>query len=189
MNAKRFIHPSAVVDEDSIVGEGTRIWHWCHIMGGTIIGENCNIGENAFIESGVRLGNNVKVKNNVALYTGIECEDDVFLGPNCVFTNVSNPRSFIERKKEFKKTIVKKGATIGANATIVCGHDIGEYAFVGAGSVVTKNVPPYTMVIGNPAKFYSYVCKCGCKLDKKMHCPSCGAQYEFIDGIIHPKAS
>ena len=114
------------------------------------IGENCNIGENAFIESGVVLGNNVKVKNNVALYTGIICEDDVFLGPNCVFTNVANPRSFIERKNEFMRTIIKKGATIGATATIVCGHDVGEYAFVGAGSVVTKTVPAYTMVVGNP---------------------------------------
>ena len=177
-----FIHPSAVIDDGTCIGDGTRIWHWCHIMGGVVVGENCNIGENAFIESGVVLGNNVKVKNNVALYTGITCEDDVFLGPNCVFTNVANPRSFIERKNEFKKTIIKKGATIGANATIVCGHDVGEYAFVGAGSVVTKDVLPYTMVVGNPARFYSYVCKCGVKLNEKLSCTACGLKYDRING-------
>ena len=182
-----FIHPSAVIDEGASVGEGTRVWHWCHIMKGAIIGDNCNIGENAFIESGVKLGNGVKVKNNVALYTGIECEDNVFLGPNCVFTNVSNPRSFIERKNEFKKTIIRRGATIGANATIVCGHDIGEYAFVGAGSVVTKTVPPYTMVVGNPAKFYSYVCSCGYKLDPNLICPNCKKEYIFDNNEIKPK--
>lgn len=176
--SEKFIHSSAVVDEGAIIGEGTRVWHWCHIMNGVEIGNNCNIGENAFIENGVKLGNGVKVKNNVALYTGIVCEDDVFLGPNCVFTNVSNPRSFIERKNEFKKTIIKKGATIGANATIVCGNDVEEYAFVGAGSVVTKTVPAYTMVIGNPAKFYSYVCKCGVKLDEQLKCPACQMKYK-----------
>lgn len=182
-----FKHETAIVDEGSIVGEKTRIWHWCHIMPGTVIGDNCNIGENAFIETGVKLGNNVKVKNNVALYDGIECEDNVFLGPNCVFTNVSNPRSFIERKNEFKKTIVHQGATIGANATIVCGHDIGEYAFVGAGSVVTKTVPPYTMVVGNPARFYGHVCKCGCQLDKNLKCEACGQQYHADEnGTIYP---
>lgn len=173
----KYIHPSAVVDDGAIIGEGTRIWHWCHIMSGVEIGCNCNIGENAFIETGVKLGNGVKVKNNVALYTGIECEDDVFLGPNCVFTNVSNPRSFIERKTEFKKTIIRKGATIGANATIVCGHNVEEYAFVGAGSIVTKTVPAYSMVIGNPAKFYAYVCKCGVKLNKELQCPACSLKY------------
>lgn len=181
--AAKFIHPSAVVDDGAKVGEGTRVWHWCHIMGGAEIGENCNIGENAFIEGGVKLGNGVKVKNNVALYTGIECEDDAFLGPNCVFTNVANPRSFIERKNEFKKTIIRKGATIGANATIVCGHDVGEYAFVGAGSVVTKTVPAYTMVVGNPAKFYSYVCKCGVKLNIELVCPACKKKYRKINDI------
>lgn len=178
---KKFIHPTAVVDDGAFVGEGTRVWHWCHIMKDVQIGDNCNIGENAFIESGVVLGSNVKVKNNVALYTGIICEDDVFLGPNCVFTNVANPRSFIERKNEFKKTIIRKGATIGANATIVCGHDVEEYAFVGAGSVVTKTVPAYTMVVGNPAKFYSYVCKCGVKLNHDLLCPACGRKYRKIE--------
>ena len=125
---KYFIHPTAIVDEGSMIGDGTRIWHWCHIMNGVKIGEHCNIGENAFIETGVKIGNHVKIKNNVAIYTGVICEDNVFLGPNCVFTNVGNPRSFIERKSEFKKTVIHEGATIGANATIVCGNDIGAYA-------------------------------------------------------------
>jgi len=183
-----FVHPTAIVDEGAEVGAGTRIWHWSHIMSGTKVGKNCNIGENAFVENGVVLGDNVKVKNNVALYTGLECEDNVFIGPNAVFTNVANPRSFIERKNEFKKTIIRQGATIGANATIVCGHDIGEYAFVGAGSVVTKTVPAYTMVIGNPAKWYAYVCKCGCKLNTSLICTSCGKKYEANDkGEISPR--
>lgn len=172
-----FVHETAIVDEGSKIGKGTRIWNWCHIMKGVKVGKNCNIGENAFIETGVEIGDNVKVKNNVALYTGVICEDNVFLGPNCVFTNVANPRSFIERKTEFKKTIIKEGATIGANATIVCGHNIGKYAFVGAGSVVTKTVPDYTMVVGNPAKFYAHVCTCGCKLNKNLECTSCGKVY------------
>ena len=174
---KYFCHDTAIVDEGADVGEGTRIWQWCHLMKGSTVGKNCNIGENAFIETGVVLGNNVKVKNNVALYTGFKCEDNVFIGPNAVFTNVSNPRSFIERKFEFKETIVKEGATIGANATIVCGHDIGKYAFIGAGSVVTKEVPDYTMVVGNPARKYAYVCKCGCKLNTNLVCIGCGKKY------------
>lgn len=184
--SETFIHPTAIVDEGAVIGEGTRIWHHCHIMKGVIVGKGCNIGENAFLESGVRLGNNVKVKNNVAIYTGVMAEDDVFLGPNCVFTNVNNPRSFIDRKAEFKETIVRKGATIGANATVVCGHDIGEYAFVGAGSVVTKSVPPYTMVVGNPAKVYAYVCRCGVKLDDNLECGVCNAKYRKVEGVIRP---
>ena len=178
MSNEYFVHPTAMIDEGSVIGEGTRIWHWCHIMRGVTVGKYCNIGENAFIETGVVLGNNVKVKNNVALYTGVRCEDNVFIGPNAVFTNVANPRSFIERKSEFKETTIREGATIGANATIVCGHDIGRYAFIGAGSVVTKEVPDYTMVIGNPARFYAHVCKCGCKLDKNLYCRACGLQYK-----------
>lgn len=174
-------HQTAIVDEPSIIGCGTRIWHWSHVMSNSKIGNNCNIGENAFIESGVILGNNVKVKNNVALYSGVECEDDVFLGPNCVFTNVLNPRSFINRKDQFKKTIVKKGATIGANSTIICGVSIGEYALVGAGSVVTKSVEPYTLVVGNPARFMSFICECGSKLDEKYVCKNCGKEYLLID--------
>ena len=186
-NEKVFIHPTSIIDEGCEIGEGTRVWHWCHLMGDVKVGRNCNIGEHAFIENGVRLGDRVKVKNNVAVYSGVVCEDDVFLGPNCVFTNVANPRSFIERKAEFKKTLIKKGATIGANATIVCGNDINEYAFVGAGSVVTKSVPAYTMVIGNPAKFYAHVCKCGVKLNKNLVCPACGAKYTASEsGEISP---
>lgn len=187
MNKPFFIHQTAIVDDGAIIGEGTRIWHWCHIMGGTHIGTNCNIGESVFIETGVYLGNNVKVKNNVALYTGLTCEDNVFIGPNAVFTNVVNPRSFINRKNEFKTTLIKEGATIGANATIVCGHDIGKYAFIGAGSVVTKTVPDYTMVVGNPAKPFAHVCKCGCILDLNLTCKECGKQY-FADetGAIIP---
>ncbi len=176
-----YVHETAVIDEGAEIGSGTRIWHWCHVMKGAKIGANCNIGENAFIESGVILGNHVKVKNNVALYTGVICEDNVFIGPNAVFTNVANPRSFIERKSEFKATLIKEGATIGANATIVCGHCIGKYAFIGAGSVVTKEVPDYTMVVGNPAKFSAYVCKCGCKLNSELECASCGEKYKKDD--------
>ena len=172
-----YVHPTAMIDKGAEVGDGTRIWLWCHLRKGSKVGENCNIGENAFIEEGVVLGDNVKVKNNVALYTGLICENNVFIGPNAVFTNVANPRSFIERKSEIKKTIIKEGATIGANATIVCGHNIGKYAFVGAGSVVTKSVPDYTMVVGNPAKAYAYVCKCGFKLDTNLVCTSCGQKY------------
>ena len=140
MDKDTFLHETASVDPGSEIGRGTRVWHWCHIMRGVKIGKNCNIGENAFLETGVEIGDNVKIKNNVALYTGIVCEDDVFLGPNCVFTNVANPRSFIERKNEFKKTVIRRGATIGANATIVCGHNVGLYAFVGAGSDRTSVV-------------------------------------------------
>ena len=183
-----YVHPTAIIDDGCEIGDKTRIWHWCHIMKDVKIGSSCNIGEHAFIESGVKIGNGVKIKNNVAIYTGVECEDDVFLGPNCVFTNVANPRSFIERKNEFKSTIIKKGATIGANATIVCGNNIEEYAFVGAGSVVTKTVPAYTMVIGNPAKFYSYVCKCGVKLDEDMICSACNTKYTIDnDGQVQEK--
>lgn len=174
----RFVHEDAIVEDGAIIGRGTRIWSWSHIMKDVIIGENCNIGEHVFVENGVRLGDGVKVKNNVALYTGVICENNVFLGPNCVFTNVVNPRSFIEKKKEFQHTHIRKGATIGANATIICGNEVGEYAFVGAGSVVTKNVPAYTMVVGNPARFHGYVCRCGEKLDENLYCTACKEKYE-----------
>lgn len=183
-----YAHPTAVIDEGAEIGEGTRIWHWCHLRKGCKVGKNCNIGENAFLEEGVILGNGVKVKNNVALYTGLICEDHVFIGPNAVFTNVANPRSFINRKAEFKNTLIKEGATVGANATIVCGNNIGRYAFIGAGSVVTKNVPDYTMVVGNPARPYAYVCKCGFKLDSNMICNNCGERYKFTSkGIVTPE--
>ena len=155
------IHPTAVVDEGAMIGAGTKIWHFSHIMPEAVIGENCVIGQNVMIAPQVVLGNQVKVQNNVSVYTGVVCEDDVFLGPGCVFTNVINPRSFIERKNEFRSTLVKKGASIGANATILCGITIGEYAMIGAGSVVTKDVPPYTLIVGNPGKPIDWVDKEG----------------------------
>jgi len=154
-------HPTAVIDEGAVIGNGTKIWHFSHIMSGATIGENCVIGQNVLVSPQAVLGNNVKVQNNVSVYTGVICEDDVFLGPGCVFTNVINPRSFISRKEEFRPTLVKKGATIGANATVVCGVTIGEYAMIGAGAVVTKNVPDYALVVGNPGRQTGWVDKEG----------------------------
>jgi len=154
-------HPTAVIDEGATIGQGTKIWHFSHIMPGAIIGENCTIGQNVLVSSQAALGNNVKVQNNVSVYTGVVCEDDVFLGPSCVFTNVINPRSFISRKEEFRPTLVKKGATIGANATIICGVTIGEYALIGAGAVVTKDVPDYALIVGNPGRQIGWVDKEG----------------------------
>lgn len=174
------MHESSYVDENAAIGKGTRIWQFCTVMGNVSIGENCNIGQNVFIENGVQIGNGVKIKNNVSLYSGVICEDHVFLGPSCVFTNVLNPRSFIERKKEFKKTIIKKGATIGANVTIVCGNTIGRYALIGAGAVITTDVPDYGLVFGNPGSMKGYVCQCGIKLirkDSKYQCPKCKKEY------------
>jgi UDP-2-acetamido-3-amino-2,3-dideoxy-glucuronate N-acetyltransferase len=159
-----FAHPTALIDEGSIIGKGTKVWHFSHVMPNCKLGENCNIGQNVVISPGVELGKNVKVQNNVSIYTGVICDDDVFLGPSMVFTNVINPRSAINRKNEYAKTHVGKGASIGANATIVCGHDIGEYAFIGAGAVVTKNVPPYSLWVGNPAKQMGWISEYGHRL-------------------------
>jgi UDP-2-acetamido-3-amino-2,3-dideoxy-glucuronate N-acetyltransferase len=159
-----FAHPTAVIDEGSIIGKGTKIWHFSHVMSNCVIGENCNLGQNVVISPDVVLGNNVKVQNNVSIYTGVICEDDVFLGPSMVFTNVINPRSAINRKNQFAKTLVKKGASIGANATIICGIEIGEYAFIGAGSVVTREVPPFALVMGNPARQTGWLSERGHKL-------------------------
>jgi UDP-2-acetamido-3-amino-2,3-dideoxy-glucuronate N-acetyltransferase len=176
-----FAHPSAVIDGNCEIGEGTKIWHFSHIMSGSIIGRKCNIGQNVVISPQVVLGNNVKVQNNVSIYTGVTCEDDVFLGPSMVFTNVINPRSAVPRKEEYKKTIVRKGATIGANATIVCGNEIGQYAMIGAGAVVTREVPPYALVYGNPARQKGWVSEYGHKLefDEKGigKCPESGDTY------------
>lgn len=175
-----WVHSTSLIDKSTTIGTGTRIWQFCNIMSDVSIGANCNIGQGAFIESGVVIGNGVKVKNNVALYKGVICEDDVFIGPNCVFTNVINPRSFINRKDEFKSTILRKGATIGANATVVCGHVIGQYALVGAGSVVTKDVPNYGIVMGNPAYLAGYVCQCGerlCDVEDRYYCSKCDKVY------------
>ncbi len=178
---KYFIHPSSFVDEGCEIGAGVKVWHFCHIMKGCIIGENCNIGQNVVISPKVILGKNVRVQNNVSIYEGVICEDDVFLGPSMVFTNVINPRSAVSRKEEFKKTIVKKGASIGANATIVCGNNIGEYAFIGAGAVVTKEVLPYSLVVGNPARHTGWMSEHGMKLSFDKNniavCPESNQEY------------
>lgn len=184
-----YVHESSYVDEPCKIGEGTKIWHFSHIMSGSQIGCNCNIGQNVVISPEVIIGNNVKIQNNVSVYTGVICEDDVFLGPSAVFTNVINPRSHIIRRNEYRKTIVKKGASIGANATIICGHNIGRYALVGAGAVVTKDIPDFALVVGNPARITDWVCKCGENLQfthneelvsgtiRKTFCNKCGSTY------------
>ena len=182
-------HPSAIIDEGCEIGIGTKIWHFAHIMPNCKLGENCNIGQNVVISPEVILGNNVKVQNNISIYTGVVCEDDVFLGPSMVFTNVVNPRSAINRKNQYSKTIVKKGATIGANATIVCGHDIGRYAFIGAGAVVTKSVPDYALVFGNPAKQTGWMSEYGHKLkfDKEGNatCEESQEKYKLLNGQVN----
>ena len=185
-----FVHESSYIDEPCKIGKGTKIWHFSHIMKNCEIGENCNVGQNVVISPDVIIGNNVKIQNNVSVYTGVICEDDVFLGPSCVFTNVINPRSFISRKDEYRKTIVKKGASIGANSTIVCGHNIGKYAFIGAGSVVTKDVPDYALVLGNPARIKNYVCECSEKMefiDNYFKCEKCGKEYILNNGKVERK--
>ena len=181
MEKEYFIHPTAVVDEPVKMGKGTKIWHFTHIMSGARIGENCIIGQNVFIGSGAVLGNNIKVQNNVSIYDGVILEDHVFCGPSMVFTNVFNPRSFISRKKEFRNTLVKRGATVGANVTIVCGNTIGQYAFIGAGSVVTRDVPDYGLVYGNPGKVKGWVCQCAEEIifrSGKAKCLMCGRKYK-----------
>jgi len=183
-----FAHETAVVDEGCEIGAGTKIWHFSHIMPGCKLGEGCNIGQNVVVSPDVILGNNVKVQNNVSIYTGVICEDDVFLGPSCVFTNVTNPRSGVNRRGQYETTTVKFGASIGANATIVCGHDIGRFAFIGAGAVVTKTVPDYALVVGNPAKQLGWMSEYGHRLefDAEGHatCPESGEQYQLANGIV-----
>lgn len=174
-----FIHESSYIDSNVVIGRGTKIWHFCHIMEGSVIGDNCNIGQNVVIGPDVQIGNNVKIQNNVSVYKGVIIEDDVFCGPSCVFTNVFNPRSAVPRMKEIRSTLVEKGVTIGANATIICGIKIGRYAFVGAGSVVTKGVPNYSLVYGNPARIKGWICECGNKLylQKIDRCKYCKKRY------------
>lgn len=183
-----FAHETAVIDDGCIIGEGTKIWHFSHIMPNCTIGDKCNIGQNVVVSPDVVLGKNVKVQNNVSIYTGVICEDDVFLGPSMVFTNVINPRSAVIRKNEYAKTVVKKGASIGANATIVCGHDIGEYAFIGAGAVVTKTVPAYALVVGNPARQIGWMSEHGHRLefgvDNIAICESSGQKYILENKLV-----
>jgi UDP-2-acetamido-3-amino-2,3-dideoxy-glucuronate N-acetyltransferase len=184
-----FAHPTAIIDNDSQIGEGAKIWHFCHLMRGCSIGANCSLGQNVFVASNVVLGRNVKVQNNVSLYEGVICEDDVFLGPSMVFTNVINPRSAVNRKDEYQRTIVRKGATIGANATIICGNEIGSFAFVGAGAVVTKPVLPYALVVGNPAKQIGWVSEMGHRLhfdeDGVAICRESNETYQLQNNSIH----
>ncbi len=184
-----FIHESSYVDEGCQIGSGTKIWHFSHIMRGCTIGENCNIGQNVVISPDVVLGCNVKIQNNVSVYTGVHCEDDVFLGPSMVFTNVINPRSAISRKSEYRETIIRRGASVGANATIVCGHELGEYCLIGAGSVVTRDVPPYALMVGNPARRVGWVSRYGEKLhfdeSGRATCPATGEVYVLENNLVH----
>jgi len=183
-----YAHPSAIIDEGCNIGAGTKIWHFSHIMSNCVIGEQCNIGQNVVVSPEVVLGRNVKVQNNVSIYTGVQCEDDVFLGPSMVFTNVINPRSAVNRKNQYARTIVRKGASIGANATIVCGHDIGRFAFIGAGAVVTKTVPDFALVVGNPARQTGWMSEFGHKLkfdsSGKAVCPESNDQYLLKNGLV-----
>jgi UDP-2-acetamido-3-amino-2,3-dideoxy-glucuronate N-acetyltransferase len=183
-----YAHETAIIDEGCNIGKGTKIWHFSHVMPNCTLGENCNIGQNVVVSPDVILGNNVKVQNNVSLYTGVICEDDVFLGPSMVFTNVVNPRSGVNRRGQYSKTTVKKGASIGANATIVCGHDIGEYAFIGAGAVVTKHVPNYALMVGNPARQIGWMSEYGHRLNfdenGKAVCPESNEEYLLTNGSV-----
>jgi UDP-2-acetamido-3-amino-2,3-dideoxy-glucuronate N-acetyltransferase len=192
MSKQYFIHESSYVDEPCEIGAGTKIWHFCHIMKGSRIGQGCNIGQNVVISPDVVIGNNVKIQNNVSVYTGVELEDDVFCGPSMVFTNVVNPRSHISRKDEYRRTLVRRGASIGANATVVCGHTIGRYAFVGAGAVVTRDVPDFALVLGNPARISGWICACGVRLELEaalkdgtaIECRSCNGAYAVVNGQL-----
>jgi UDP-2-acetamido-3-amino-2,3-dideoxy-glucuronate N-acetyltransferase len=188
-----FVHESSYVDDGAEIGAGTKIWHFSHVMPRTQIGERCNIGQNVLVASDVKIGSNVKIQNNVSLYTGVIIEDDVFLGPSMVFTNVMNPRSHVNRKDEYQETLVKRGASIGANATIVCGTTIGKYAFIGAGSVVTRDVPDYALLHGNPGRVRGWMCQCGIKLSfvsengkEQATCVSCGSNYSKQDQTVTP---
>lgn len=178
-----FVHESSYVDDGAVVGEGTKIWHFCHIMSGSRIGKRCNLGQNVVVSPQVTIGDNVKIQNNVSLYTGVILEDDVFCGPSMVFTNVVNPRSHVSRKDEYQQTLVKRGASFGANSTVVCGHTVGAYAFIGAGAVVTRDVPDFALVVGNPGRIAGWMCQCGTKLaagatpPAQATCAACSTQY------------
>ncbi|MGH7644630.1 MAG: acyltransferase [Gemmatimonadales bacterium] len=185
--ADYFVHPSSYVDEGAVVGRGTKIWHFCHVMPGAVIGERCNLGQNVVVMSGTRVGNNVKIQNNVSIYEGVVLEDDVFCGPSCVFTNVVNPRSHVSRREEYRPTLVKRGTSIGANATVVCGVTLHEYAFIGAGAVVASDVPAYALMVGVPARRVGWMCQCGERLAPiggRAGCARCGAGYEEAAGAL-----
>ena len=182
-----FAHESSYVDDGAVIGNGTKIWHFSHVMPGAVIGERCNLGQNVVVMAGTRIGNNVKIQNNVSIYEGVELEDDVFCGPSCVFTNVMNPRSHVPRKHEYRRTLVKRGGSIGANATIICGVTLGEYAFIGAGAVVTADVPAYGLMVGVPARRVGWMCQCGERLHPsagRAACDVCGATYEESGGAL-----
>jgi UDP-2-acetamido-3-amino-2,3-dideoxy-glucuronate N-acetyltransferase len=185
-----FVHESSFVDDGCQIGDGTKIWHFCHVMPRSVIGRDCNIGQNVVISPGVRIGNNVKIQNNVSVYTGVILEDDVFCGPSMVFTNVVNPRSHVSRKDEYRATLVKRGASLGANSTVVCGHTIGRFAFIGAGAVVTREVPDYALVVGNPGRVVGWMCECGVKLatgtrpPQSATCAACGLKYTTTNDVL-----
>jgi len=186
-------HPTAIIDDGAAIGDGTRIWHWVHVCGGARIGTHCSLGQNVYVGNRVKIGDNVKIQNNVSVYDDVTLEDDVFCGPSMVFTNVVNPRSHIPRKHEYMTTLVRRGASLGANATVVCGHTIGEYAFVGAGAVVTRDVPAYGLMVGAPAKRIGWTCYCGVRLPlEESHplarCSDCGRGYRLADGACIPEA-
>jgi len=183
-----FVHESSYVDDGAVIGAGTKIWHFSHVLAGAVIGARCNLGQNVVVMAGTRIGDDVKIQNNVSIYEGVELENDVFCGPSCVFTNVLNPRSHVSRKHEYRRTLVKRGGSIGANATIVCGVTLGEYAFVGAGAVVTADVPPYGLMVGVPARRVGWMCQCGERLHVvagRAACATCGAAYEEQAGALH----
>ncbi|MDB4907306.1 MAG: putative acetyltransferase [Gemmatimonadetes bacterium] len=182
------VHESAYVDEGAVIGAGTRVWHFCHVLGGATIGERCSLGQNVVVMGGTRIGDNVKVQNNVSVYEGVELESDVFCGPSMVFTNVINPRSHVSRKHEYMRTLVKRGSSIGANATIVCGTTLGEYSFIGAGAVISKDVPAYALMVGVPARRIGWMCQCGERLPDTGvgTCASCGTTYERHGEGIRP---
>src|SRR5213082_1291857 len=182
-----FVHESSYVDDGARIGKGTKIWHFCHVMPGAVIGERCSLGQNVVVMPGTRIGNNVKIQNNVSIYEGVTLEDDVFCGPSCVFTNVMNPRSHVSRKHEYRSTLVKRGSSIGANATIVCGVTLGEYAFIGAGAVVTSDVPSYALMVGVPARRVGWMCQCGERLSVasgQAACAVCGPRYQETNGSL-----
>ncbi len=190
VHADAFVHESAYVDEGATIGAGSKVWHFCHVLGGAVIGERCSLGQNVVVMNGTKIGTNVKIQNNVSVYEGVELEDDVFCGPSMVFTNVMNPRSHVSRKNEYRRTLVRRGASIGANATIVCGTTLGEYAFIGAGAVVAHDVPAFALMVGVPARRVGWMCQCGERLPDggAGRCAHCGSTYLSSEGVVRQLA-